>query len=120
MAVAFFLPFLLAVSPLREPGPLSSRIANYDIRVRLDPSKHTLDGTERLTWRNDSSASTTELFFHFYLNAFKNETTSFLHPLDERRQRGRISPGGWGSIDVTSARCSDAPVKMELREDSTI
>ena len=30
-------------------------VANYDIEAGLDPREHTIDGHERLTWRNRSA-----------------------------------------------------------------
>lgn len=77
---------------------LSSRIANYDIKVKLDTAEKTLTGTELLTWRNDSPDEIKELRFHLYLNAYKNSESTFIRrdgyggmPKDEL---------GWGWMDI--------------------
>ena len=55
----------------------SSRIANYDIKVSLEPTSKTLRGSQTLTWTNKTSKPTSSLQFHLYLNAFKDENTTF-------------------------------------------
>ena len=84
--------------------PLSSRIANYDIKVTLDPVKKMLDGQQVLHWKNTSNESINELQFHLYLNAFKNTQSTFFKerngswglPSDEE---GTENIWGWIDID---------------------
>jgi hypothetical protein len=73
--IIFLFSFLNAVSNTK---PLSNRIANYDISVKIDPEKHTLDGRETLVWTNTSTDYISELQFHLYLNAFKNKNSTFM------------------------------------------
>jgi len=77
---------------------LSSRIANYDIKVKLDTAEKTLKGTELLTWRNDSPDVIKELRFHLYLNAYKNSQSTFLRA----NRFGRMPDDelGWGWTDI--------------------
>ncbi len=56
---------------------LSERVANYDIKVSLNPQTKTLKGSQTLTWTNKTSKPTSELQFHLYLNAFKDENSTF-------------------------------------------
>src|SRR5579872_5817902 len=49
---------------------LSDRVVNYDIAATLDPVKHTVDGQEKLTWRNRSDREVRSVYLHLYLNAF--------------------------------------------------
>lgn len=58
--------------------PLSPRIANYKIDVTLDPATKKLTGRETLTWRNTSTDLIHELQFHLYLNAFRNDRSTFM------------------------------------------
>ena len=58
--------------------PLSPRIANYDIDVKLDAKSKVFHAKETLTWHNKTGATITELPFHLYLNAFRNTKSSFL------------------------------------------
>jgi hypothetical protein len=47
---ALFLPALV-----RAATPVSPPVVEYTIETSLDPTQKTLDGTERLIWRNPSS-----------------------------------------------------------------
>lgn len=73
--IIFLFSFLNVVSNTK---PLSNRIANYDISVKIDPEKHTLNGKETLVWTNTSTDYISELQFHLYLNAFKNKNSTFM------------------------------------------
>ena len=61
--------------------------------------RHRVEGKERITFRNASARALPELFFHLYLNAFKNEKSVFLRsPFGEGRSGAR--PEDWGYVDV--------------------
>ncbi len=68
--------------------PLSDRIANYDMNVKLNPEKKLVTGEETLYWKNTSSDKISELEFHLYLNAFKNTKFHF-HKRIRRAAAGR-------------------------------
>ncbi len=59
-------------------SPLSSRIASYDIQVTLNAEDKTLTANEVLHWTNPSQDTIHELRFHVYLNAFKNNQSTYL------------------------------------------
>ncbi len=86
--------------------PLSPRIANYKISVKLDTEEKMLTGTETLTWRNTSTDAIRELQFHLYLNAFKNTESTFIKEAGEGMSE-RVPKGGWGWIDVTSMKTAE-------------
>jgi hypothetical protein len=74
-------------------------IASYTLSARLDGTLHAVDGKGTLIWENTSNRPTSELWFHLYLNAFKNNRTVFLRsPFGA----GRSGHGAkkWGYIDV--------------------
>lgn len=90
------------------PVPLSPRLANYRIDVTLDPVSKKLNGRETLSWRNPSNTPVRELRFHLYLNAFRNEKSTFM-----RESGGQLRGEGidrnakedpYGSIDVVSMK----------------
>ncbi len=87
--------------------PLSDRIADYTIQVRLDHPARTLIGRQVLTWRNAGEIAATELRFHLYWNAWANDRSTWML---EDRIRGRsdrgekIAAGDWGWIEVDEAR----------------
>ncbi len=80
-------------------SPLSPRIANYAISVKLDVKKKTLQGKEVLTWRNTSHDKIADLQFHLYLNAFKNSQSTFMKESGQESRGVRASTRGW--IDVS-------------------
>lgn len=90
----------LAAQPVLFPQPLSPRIANYDIEVKLAPDTRMLTGKEKLTWHNKSTDTITELQFHLYLNAFRNNQSTFMKESGGWARGNRIEKDGWGYVDV--------------------
>jgi len=74
--ILFFLPHLMFAQTSEKP--LSTRIASYDIQVTLDAEEKTLTANEVLHWTNPSQDTIHELRFHVYLNAFKNNQSTYL------------------------------------------
>jgi len=54
------------------------RTANYDIKAKLFPDEKMVRGELVLHWKNTSKDTIKELQFHTYLNAFKNNKSTFL------------------------------------------
>lgn len=87
--------------------PLSQRVAGYRIKARLDPVKHTLDGSEVVSWTNRSSVPIKSVYVHLYLNAFEGPGSTFL---TEKLRYGAFrsdvptKKGEWGYIDLTSVK----------------
>ena len=92
------------------PMPLSPRIAQYDMDVRLDPESQIISGKMLLTWRNPSSDLITELQFHLYLNAFKNTRSTFMRESRGIHRGFRLNENrraDWGYIDITGMKVVD-------------
>ena len=86
------------------PEPVASY--KIDVALKLDDKqrpKH-LEGLERLTWLNDSPDTISELQFHLYLNAFKNEKSTFFRESGGRLRDNDFKPGQWGWIDVNEMK----------------
>ncbi len=101
---------VLALAALSRADQLpagATHVADYDIRVRLDAEAKTLAGSERLTWRNPASEPVGELWFHLYLNAFKNSESTFFKESGGQLRGDRMPDEGWGWIDVKSIRRAD-------------
>ncbi|MFK7848248.1 MAG: M1 family metallopeptidase [Rhodothermales bacterium] len=81
--------------------PLSNRLVNYQMDVELDPEARTIEGKQRLTWRNPDTQPVSELQFHLYLNAFRNEQSTFMKE-SGGSHRGFTAEGNdpWGGIDI--------------------
>ncbi len=73
-------------------------VADYTLRATLDPVAHAIHGEGTITWRNTSTTPVREMWLHLYLNAFKNEHSSFL--CERVGGRGSAAPEDWGWIDV--------------------
>lgn len=83
-------------------------VTAYDMTVRLDPVRHTLEGTTGMTWRNPTSSPTGELHFHLYLNAFAGNRTTFMRELGPGTlRRGRRPEVAWGHIRLTRLVAAD-------------
>ncbi|HEY7474044.1 MAG TPA: M1 family metallopeptidase [Vicinamibacterales bacterium] len=85
----------------------ADRIVDYRIGVKLDHAARQLHGQQRLIWRNPSSDTITDLWFHLYLNAFKDAKSTF-HRESGGQLRG-LTQGArnWGWIEVTSLKLED-------------
>lgn len=79
---------------------LSDRVVRYDIQATLDPVKHTIDGKQKLTWRNRSAQPVCAVYLHLYLNAFESANSTFM--TEQRnlnfsfRSDVPIEDGDWG------------------------
>jgi len=89
------------------PIPLSERIANYDISVTLDTLEHKLVGREILHWKNTSTDKIYELRFHLYLNAFKNNRSTFMIESGGIHRGFGNKKNIWGWNKITSMKILD-------------
>ncbi|MBI4481752.1 MAG: M1 family metallopeptidase [Acidobacteria bacterium] len=90
---------------------LTRPVASYTIRAELDPGRKTIRGEQALTWWNDSREWISSLRFHLYMNAFRNERSTFLRESGGRLRGFFFRPGenGWiqlhsilaGHVDLT-------------------
>lgn len=102
---ALALALLLLAAPVVAALPEhAERVVDYDIEVRLDADKHELTGTQRLTWRNPSDDAVPDLWFHLYLNAFRNSESTFFRESGGQLRSDRTMQDNWGWIDVTALR----------------
>jgi len=91
--------------PAENPPHLSERILNYRIEVGLDPLEKTVAGYEILTWRNQSGQALQDFCFHLYLNAFKNNRSTFVRESGSRPLWNgieEIPDDYWGYTNVES------------------
>jgi hypothetical protein len=111
-----------AETSLRSPEEnLPQPVASYriDVQLKLDERqrpKH-LEGREQLTWLNDSPDTINDLQFHLYLNAFKNEKSTFFKESGGELRGDKFQPGQWGWIDVDEMKIAggeDLTTKIEF------
>ncbi len=91
----------------------------YDIDVTLIDSIHTLDGTLKVLYTNNSPDTLHEVYFHLYSNAFQPGSM-----MDERAHAigsapifdriGKLPPSEWGKYWINSVTCNDQQSKFEI------
>ncbi len=91
--------------PVREHA---ADVADYTLRARLDPVAHTVHGEGTIFFRNTSAVALHEVWLHLYLNAFKNERSTFLRE-PAAGFRGSAPFSDWGTIDVTALSLRPRP-----------
>jgi hypothetical protein len=117
---AFLLTGLSVLSALRVPGPLSPRNASYTLEARLEPSKHLVTGHARITWKNPSQAPAHELVFHLYMNAFRNERSTFMRESRGLHRMAQADKHGWGAITVKKLTIAGRDVTQAVKLDDTL
>jgi hypothetical protein len=85
---------------------LPQPVASYTLNAELDAARHRVKATGSIVFANRSNAELSSLFFHLYLNAFKNDRSVFLRsPFGASRDdaQGRE----FGYIDVQSLQARE-------------
>src|SRR5690606_26369085 len=83
-----------------------ARVASYTLHARLEPESHSVHASGTIEWVNASSVAVSELYFHFYLNAFANAETLFNRAPFTRARSGR-RPTEWGHTDLLALRARE-------------
>jgi hypothetical protein len=94
------LPASSSAGPAPESPDRATAVASYTLSARLDEVSHSVKGEGTLIWRNTSRESTSELYFHLYLNAFENAHTLFNRSAFTRARSGH-STRRWGKITLS-------------------
>ena len=83
-----------------DEATLSDQVVSYTIEAKLDPELHTIDGKQRLTWRNRSDQPVGSVYLHLYLNAFSSTGSTFFTEARELgfgfRSEVPTDEGEWG------------------------
>jgi hypothetical protein len=107
-ALAGALIALTAAPAFADPLPeRADPVVDYRIDVWLDAERKQLVGRERVVWRNPSTDAVPDLWFHLYLNAFKNSRSTFMRESGGQLRSDEMTRDSWGWIDVTSMRLPD-------------
>ena len=95
------------------------KVVRYDIQVSLDDAKRELTGRETLRWTNPADVAATELKFHLYWNAFRNNRSTFFRESGGKLRGDQAdAEEGFGSIDVTSMTRDGADLLKGARFES--
>ena len=88
-----------SASPFPTLAASAAPVASYDITAKLDPTTHRVTAHETIHFVNRSPVALHELWFHLYLNAFKNDRTLFLRsPFGAGRSGDKAHE--YGFVDV--------------------
>ena len=106
-----FLFFFVVLFTLNGIGSasLSRCVVDYRIKARLVPGEKTVTGSEVLTWRNDSDEAVFTLPFHLYLNAFKNNRTTFMRESGGVSRGLKLDENNWGYMEVRKIQIRNGP-----------
>jgi hypothetical protein len=95
--------------PWIAPGPPPPAIASYAIQATLDVETHQLRGRETLTWVNPGKDPVSQLAFHLYMNAFKNEDSVFMRESRGKMRGAKATRNSWGWIEVNAISIDGGP-----------
>lgn len=76
--------------------------ADYLIAASLDPAQRMISGRAEVSWTNHTAVSTSELRFHLYWNAWRNDRSSWMlanRGRDDGADPPREEDWGWIEID---------------------
>jgi hypothetical protein len=99
--LAQVLPPLLPGAPAGADEP-DVEVVAYDIDARLDAERHVVTGTARLEWRNTTAFPAEDVWLHLYLNAFRDDKSTFMKESKGKHRGHDFHPAHPGSIAVTS------------------
>jgi hypothetical protein len=92
-------------------------IVRYRIDARLDAKTKMIQGHEIIVWRNHTNDAIPDLQFHLYLNAFKNDYSTFMREggAESRRVKFQDKAESWGYEQVRGIKVdgSDLTGKIE-------
>jgi len=84
------------------PLPLSNRLVEYHIAVKLKPVTHTLQAIEEMTWRNPGTKPVNEVYLHLYPNAFESKQTTFNVESGGKLREDKMTSQSVGNINIES------------------
>jgi hypothetical protein len=77
----------------------------YELELELDPVRHVLQGSERIHFENHARTALPALYFHLYMNAFRDTHSVFMREGGAQLRNGKLSRAG--SCEVTRMQSAD-------------
>ena len=90
------------VQPPPQQQPLSKRVVEYHISVKLLEQTRQLSGEQTVTWTNPGKKPVTDLYFHLYPNAFRSSKTTFMKESGGKLRQDTATANSYGYMDLTS------------------
>lgn len=95
---------------------IENPIVRYKMSARLEPATKTVKGHYTLSWWNHTDEPVPDLYFHLYLNAFKNVDSTFLREGIVSRRREALTEwkatpeeAKWGWVDMDKIQIVGGP-----------
>ncbi len=111
------LAVLLALATSANARYVADPIVRYKIDAPLDAKNKTINGHEIIQWRNHSADLVPDLQFHLYLNAFKNNYSTFMREggATSRRVKFLNEAEAWGYEQIRSLKVNGNDLTSQLR-----
>ena len=92
----------------------------YTINVTLNDKKHLLTGSEDIYYKNNSTTTLNELYFHLYPNAYKNNSTTLAKELFNIGDNIFLESENkdLGYIDSLEFKVNGVPAEWNLLQDT--
>jgi hypothetical protein len=105
-----------SVSAQSYKSQIENPIVRYKMAANLDPGTRTVKGRYTLLWKNHTADTIPDLYFHLYLNAFKNLDSTFMResaisrrPERLREWKASTEQDRWGWVDVDRIEIVNGP-----------
>lgn len=103
----FFLIFLFSAFIYSE------EVVHYKIKAKLLHEEKMVKGKEVIIWKNFTSNPTSEIYLHLYLNAFRNELSTFMREAGIGRFKRKDIE--WGFCEIKELKINGSDLKGELQ-----
>jgi hypothetical protein len=112
--------FIMVIATQSNAQHYFQQRVNYNIHVELDDKIHSLKGEETITYINNSLETLSELYFHLWPNAYRNDETNLANQLSKKgSNRFPVAKeSDFGYITGISFRTEGKPIDWEMLEDT--
>ncbi len=120
MQKTVLLVLILSTFIFAQPGNYFQQHVDYTIDVTLHPEIKTYSGRETVLYQNNSAETLNFIWFHFYPNAYKDEST----PYAKQQERFRSTRFHFSDqehrayLDLKSARAGETDLDWEFKQDA--
>ncbi len=98
---SLWLILILMISIHSGAMSFSQHNVNYRIKTKLSTEEKIVFGEETLAWLNTGDMPVSELQFHLYLNAFKNNRSTFMKESGGSHRGFKVDKDRWGYTEVS-------------------
>ncbi len=116
------LAIILPLLGIAQPDRWQQRV-NYEMTINMDVAKHQYEGSQRLTYWNNSPDTLVKVFYHLYFNAFQPNSmmdvrSRTIQDADSRVTSRilKLKPAEQGWIKVGSLTQNGKAVRFETNE----